>query len=171
MNNNYFSVPVPNIGSCAQKGMWPDPAEVTDCQACISGSTQDYPLFYCDGNCMSKYNLNGSCSLNSLVAKNMDQCNAPCVQVAPPSVGPHNCEDMFDCQTGQDCEQGVCVKATKQQPILVNPDTGKGRHTKNPTKIPKTPTSTSQSKFLIPMIGLLVILLVFLFYILLTGKY
>ena len=161
--NNYFSVPVPNLGKCEKRGQWDHPADVTDCQACISNSTPDYPLFYCDGQCMSKYNLNGACSTNSLVAKNTDQCSSPCYQVAPPSVLPHQCEDMFDCPNGFICDKGMCVKEPKQPQNNMPLNLRKGNSaTKKPSH------GKNKMKYVIPMVILLVVLILIITFILFT---
>lgn len=166
MNDYIFSVPVPNLGKCEKKGQWDSPADVNDCKACMSNSTPDYPLFYCDGQCMSKYNLNGACSTNSLVAKNNDQCSNPCYQVAPPSVLPHQCEDMFDCPQGFICDKGMCVKAPKQEPAPNVAPLGMGHSSTNKPKKPHK----SKMKYIIPMIILMVVLIAILTFILFMAK-
>ena len=122
-------VPTPNIGDCTKTGKWSSPTMVQDCQSCIAGSTRDYPMFYCDGQCLSKYDLNGSCSLDSLVAKTKEQCSAPCKQVAAPSMS-NVCQDRFDCNPGQICFQGNCVEGFGTQGPSYKPHHKKKKHKK-----------------------------------------
>ena len=99
-NNNIFTTPTPtpalmhahaprpNVGTCKQKGNWPNTGMISKCVDCVSNyDSQGNPQFYCGGKCMSEFNSNHVCSTMSLVAENLDQCEKPCVQTSAPSLG------------------------------------------------------------------------------------
>lgn len=116
--NPYATTPSPNLGNCSQRGTWSsnDPSwslndQVNECKKCVSqdpdgvnpnDGTGGKPWFYCDGSCMNQYEQ-GQCDTMSLVAKNTEQCESPCVQQGfPPACG--ECSDNFDCPLGQECQ-------------------------------------------------------------------
>jgi hypothetical protein len=104
-----LSAPSPNLGDCSARDKWDDPSFVDQCKKCIS----DPDMFFCNGDCMSKYDTNSVCPKDFLVAKTLDQCEMPCVQTDfPPANG--GCSDKFDCdwQRGEICvikdARGTC---------------------------------------------------------------
>ena len=107
---------VPNLGKCEKTGMWKNKEQINECQNCVAKSSSEYPYFYCDGSCLSKYEFRGgSCSLNSLVAKNKQQCNKPCKQFNSPSLN-NDCQDDFDCEENEKCDKdGTCVPFYSQK--------------------------------------------------------
>ena len=101
VSNIIATTPVPLVGLCRKTGKWVQPSMVSECKECVNKPDH----FYCDGECMDKYDLNRACSLNSLVAKTESQCLKPCYQEGPPPSG-GGCSDKYDC----DYKQGeVCV--------------------------------------------------------------
>lgn len=124
MFNNIYSAPSPNVGECDQKGTWSSKDEQDYCKACFNDAGEnanDY--FYCEGSgCLSKYSSQ-TCGTGSLVAKNIDQCSAPCFQQGYPTLG-GGCSDKYDCnyKNGEICqkrqisinggkeERGYCVQ-------------------------------------------------------------
>ena len=100
----------PNLGKCDKTGTWENKTQIDECKSCIQKSSPEYPYFYCDGLCASKYDLGkGSCALNSLVAKNISQCSKPCQQYKAPSMS-GGCQDDFDCSENSQCKLGTCVE-------------------------------------------------------------
>jgi hypothetical protein len=109
--NPYATTPSPNLGNCSQRGTWSSNDQVNECKQCVSqdpdgvnpnDGTGGKPWFYCDGSCMNQYE-EGQCDTMSLVAKNTEQCESPCVQQGfPPACG--DCSDNFDCPLGQECQ-------------------------------------------------------------------
>ena len=100
--------PSPVTGKCGHN--IPQNWDKDKCQSCVSNDPDN---FYCEGQCMSKYDTNTSCSLNSLIAKNTNQCNAPCEQSGyAPTMG--GCSDSYDCPKGSSCRiiqnRGYCIK-------------------------------------------------------------
>jgi hypothetical protein len=96
-----LSAPSPNLGDCSVRDKWEDSSFVNQCKNCIT----DPDMFFCNGECMSKYDTNSVCPKDFLVAKTSDQCEMPCVQTDfPPANG--GCSDKFDC----DWKRGeICV--------------------------------------------------------------
>ena len=114
-----FRAPLPNLGDCATTDLWPDSSMINDCTDCVSSTEEK--KFYCNGQCMSPYDMNSSCPTNALVAKNVSQCEKPCVQVGNPSLS-GGCSDKYDCQSGEECvlrsepgkykDRGFCESST-----------------------------------------------------------
>lgn len=115
MTNFIASTPSPNIGNCSQTSSWDDNNMISDCKKCISRSPEyGRSWFYCDGSCLNQYELDGSCSYNSLVAKNINQCDKPCIQTGePPNCG--ECSDNFDCPKNQECKLTTIIKDNMEQ--------------------------------------------------------
>jgi hypothetical protein len=119
MSSSFQNAPLPNVGNCSTTDKWSDSSMINDCKSCINASTDDDKYFYCNGKCMSEYDLNSVCSTTSLVAKTTDQCENPCVQTGNPSLSGGQCSDSFDCSPGYDCihkteqnkfvDRGFCV--------------------------------------------------------------
>lgn len=101
MSMKPLQAPSPNLGDCSSRGQWSDPSFVGQCKQCVA----EPDMFFCDGECMSKYDLNSMCAQNALVAKIAEQCEMPCVQSGSPPTG-GGCSDKFDCnwQNGEVCE-------------------------------------------------------------------
>lgn len=105
--NDVYTAPSPNVGECSQTGTWGSTKDEDYCKSCFKTageSAGDY--FYCEGSgCLSKYSSE-ICNTGSLVAKNIDQCSAPCVQQGYPTVG-GGCSDKYDCdyKNGEICEK------------------------------------------------------------------
>jgi hypothetical protein len=119
--NKQFT-PRPNIEGCEETGEWADPSYVEACKECVI--KQDYydpslSYFFCGGKCMSDYDMNKKCALNSLVAKNISQCSRPCVQTKPPSLKA-GCVDEFDCQPGFECRNDNGKNKCMPKPELVS---------------------------------------------------
>lgn len=120
-----LSAPSPNLGDCSNRGKWLKNVSINQCKKCITQPD----MFFCDGECMSRYDTNTICSTESLVAKTLDQCDSPCVQSGHPSrFG--GCSDRFDCdwQNGENCvikdERGTCVKTGIPVPIVKKQPSG-----------------------------------------------
>jgi hypothetical protein len=124
MQRTIVKSPSPNLGNCSNTGSWTDPSLISDCKQCVTqpGYYQE-KQFYCDGKCMSIYDTNQECRQDSLVAKTISQCENPCYQTGPPTLG-GGCSDDFDCDSGQKCiiqsikidggkePRGVCTNST-----------------------------------------------------------
>ena len=105
--------PRPNIGECIKTSSWDSKMDnrkmVNNCKKCVSkpgyyGEKQ----FYCNGKCMSQYTMNSVCSVAEPIAKNIQQCSKPCLQIRAPSLS-NGCADNFDCKKNQVCKNGACV--------------------------------------------------------------
>jgi len=132
--DNIYSAPSPNVGECNQKGSWSSKDEQDYCKACFNDAGEnanDY--FYCEGSgCLSKYSSQ-VCGTGSLVAKNIDQCSAPCFQQGYPTLG-GGCSDKYDCnyKSGEICQKrqisinggkedrGYCVPGGNVSSIYLN---------------------------------------------------
>ena len=109
-NNAFVKTVTPNLGKCKETGMWDKKEQIKECETCLQKSSPEYPYFYCDGSCTSKYELGGpTCSLTSLVAKNISQCSKPCKQHKAPTMS-SGCQDDFDCGEDEKCSAGNCIK-------------------------------------------------------------
>lgn len=109
-NSGKMMAPKPSLGNCVNTGEWSNQNMVDDCIKCVENSgTYGEKQFYCAGKCMTQYNTAQKCPTNSLVAKTVGQCSAPCKQVAAPSLS-GECSDKFDCLEGETCNSGRCVK-------------------------------------------------------------
>lgn len=174
-SNQIFEAPSPNLGGCSSTGEWDNTSMIEQCKECVS--QPDYygeKQFYCDGQCMSKYDLGQTCSENSLVAKTPSQCETPCYQEGDPTYG-GGCSDDFDCSTGQKC----VIKQIKYQKGLMNrgycEDVGR-KTPDEPTKPVKIVNAdvgsfinnltTGQKVFFYSGISVFVILLIVLIYLL-----
>jgi len=106
-----MQAPSPNLGDCSKKGKWSDVSLVDQCKQCVV----EPDMFFCDGECMNRYDLNSMCPSDSLVAKTVEQCENPCVQVGNPPTG-GGCSDKFDCdwKNGETCE----VKSDKERGLV-----------------------------------------------------
>lgn len=115
MVNFIASTPSPNIGDCSKTSKWQDNNMISDCKKCLSKEPEyGKSWFYCDGSCLNQYELDGSCSYNSLVAKNINQCDNPCIQTGePPNCG--DCSDNFDCPKNQECKLTTIIKDNMEQ--------------------------------------------------------
>jgi hypothetical protein len=135
--NQIFEAPSPNLGGCSSTGKWDNTSMINDCKECVS--QPDYygeKQFYCDGQCMSKYDLGQVCSENSLVAKTVSQCENPCYQEGSPTVG-GGCSDDFDCSSGQKC----VIKQIKYEKGIMNRGFCEDNGIKEPVK-PAKPIKT-----------------------------
>jgi hypothetical protein len=132
-SNDFVQTPSPNLGSCSKTGSWDDKSMINECKKCVSDTDfYNEKRFYCDGQCMSKYDLNQFCPESALVAKTLGQCESPCYQEAAPIVG-GGCSDDFDCQTGQKCvirqikyqggieNRGFCEDSTQFSSLIQAP--------------------------------------------------
>ena len=95
-----FRAPLPNLGNCLTTDNWPNSSMINSCTECVSDKNEKN--FYCNGKCMSPYDLNSSCPTNALVAKNESQCKTPCVQIGSPSLS-GGCSDNYDCDSNETC--------------------------------------------------------------------
>lgn len=110
-HNTFVKTVTPNLGKCKETGMWDRKDQIKECEQCLQKSSPEYPYFYCDGSCTSKYELGGpTCSLTSLVAKNVSQCSKPCKQFKAPTMS-SGCQDDFDCGENEKCSMGNCIKS------------------------------------------------------------
>ena len=96
--------------NCSKTGTWDNVDKIKDCLSCVSkpgfyGETQTY----CNGECMSKYNLGQICSVNSTYARNPDQCFHPCIKTDPQTCGAQLCDMDLDCNPDEICMDGLCV--------------------------------------------------------------
>jgi len=93
-------------------GEWDNPEEIETCKNCFNNQGKyGEDTFYCEGNlCTSEYEPKGTCSLNSLVAKSLEQCEKPVYQKgqAPRRISGKNSEG---CKNDSDCggEDNICV--------------------------------------------------------------
>ena len=179
------TTPSPNLGNCTNTSSWDDDSMVSECKKCVSQEPEyGKPWFYCNGSCLNQYELNGTCNEDSLVAKNAQQCEAPCFQIAaPPVCG--NCSDNFDCPANQECKIkdikadgmtqkncGVCTPTSTPSPTPTPP---------SPTPTPPSPTPTptpesnilsdsSNKKIIIISLITIIVILLFILFIYLIGK-
>ena len=177
------TTPSPNLGNCDNTSAWDDDNMVTECKNCVSQEPEyGKPWFYCDGSCLNQYELNGSCDENSLVAKNVQQCEAPCFQVAaPPVCG--NCSDNFDCPANQECKIkdikadgmtqkncGVCTPSSTPDNPSPTPDNPSP--TPDNTSADNTGSKSSDTKntLIIVFTITIVVILLFILFIYLIGK-
>jgi hypothetical protein len=96
---------------------------INDCTECVSSTEEK--KFYCNGQCMSPYDMRSSCPPNGLVAKNASQCEKPCIQVGSPSLS-GGCSDKYDCNPDENCvlrsedgkykDRGFCEKIQTTPP-------------------------------------------------------
>jgi len=176
-----FRAPLPNLGDCTTTDLWPDSSMINDCSDCVSSTEEK--KFYCNGQCMSPYDMNSSCPTNALVAKNASQCEKPCVQVGSPSLS-GGCSDKYDCQPDEECvlrsepgkykDRGFCEKNQSLTPTYEPTDEPTYEPTYEPTdalggKLKSRGTTDNsslyQNLFIGSMVvfGLLVLLLIYLF--------
>jgi len=95
---------------CNYQSKWNDENKIVDCIDCVSnygfyGERQ----FYCDGKCMSKYNVGQICSDGGLTARNINQCFNPCYASLPSTFGTQICSNDVDCNINETCSStGFC---------------------------------------------------------------
>lgn len=89
-------------------GEWSDPKEITKCEKCFKkGGKYGNRTFYCEvTGCTSEYEP-GICSLDSLVAENLDQCKKPLYQKG--FISEVQKEQTSGCKNDDDCGEGnIC---------------------------------------------------------------
>jgi len=180
MVNFIANTPSPNIGNCSQTSNWDNNDMISDCKKCISRSPEyGRSFFYCDGSCFNQYELDGACNYNSLVAKNINQCDKPCVQSGePPVCG--ECSDNFDCPQNQECKLTTITKDNMQQKncgvctpgdnISTNTNNNyKNNDNKNP--IPNTTNYVNDSFFNRKNISISIFVIILIIFIILLFRY
>jgi hypothetical protein len=95
---------------CNYTSQWSNKEQINDCVKCVSNyGQQGEKQSYCNGTCMSKYNIGQLCSDGSLYAANVGQCSNPCYSSFPTTTGKQICSSEIDCSFEETCTNGLCT--------------------------------------------------------------
>jgi len=97
---------------CNYTSKWDNENHIIDCIDCVSNyGFYGEKQIYCNGRCMSKYNLGETCSGGSLFSSNINNCFNPCYYSLPVL---ESCKNDYDCRNNETCgPTGFCLSNKK----------------------------------------------------------